>query len=83
MNKNRIKKSRAKGRRASPQDEAEPHTKQRQDLRAAKASMKCAARNAAEHNNNNLHGAFKMCQFFFNQTSADFPGHDVNVRFTD
>ena len=30
-----------------------------------------------------LHGALKMCQFFFNQTSADFPGHDVNVRFTD
>ena len=25
----------------------------KQDLRAAKASMKCAARNAAEHNNNN------------------------------
>ena len=30
-----------------------------------------------------LHSAFKMCQFFYNQTSDDFPCRNVNVRFTD
>ena len=61
MNKNpHQKKAERREGGASPQDEAETHTKQRQDLRAAKASMKCAARNVAEHNNKNNNNPWEI-----------------------
>ena len=53
MSKTRIKKKASGAKAEQVRRTKRRRMQSKQDLRAAKASMKCAARNAAKHNNNN------------------------------